>query len=154
VLVPPLAWLLTVVLAAVPIVQATAPQTPPPAETATQIYLRYRSTVLNAKTVDEITAFWSDGLMDGFNLTREARKPATLETVKRMESRFTDVRVVREEATADGVTLSLDGIGPDKTPMTGTINLVKENGAWKIAGQEQWSPKGAPLTSSLSHPRS
>jgi hypothetical protein len=92
--------------------------------------------------------------MDGFNLTREARKPATLDVVKRAQSLVTGVKVVREDAAPDGVQLLLEGIGPDKTPMTGTVNLVNENGAWKIAGQEQWSPKGAPLTSSLSRPRS
>jgi hypothetical protein len=152
----PLALLLTLALAAgLPIAQtttATATTNANPSETAAQFYLRFRDAALSAKTIDEVTRFWSAGLMDGFNLTREVNKPTTLETVKRRAGMFTDLKVTGETPTPDGVTLSLEGIGPDKTPMTGSVDIVRENGAWKLAGQEQWTPKG--LTAFLFHPRS
>jgi hypothetical protein len=112
-------------------------------ETASQYYLRFRTTALNAKSIDEITAFWSAALMHEFNLMPDADKPATLEMVKRIEAMTTDVKVVKETTTPAGATLTLEGIGPDKSPMVGSVDLVKENGAWKIAEQETWRPKGA-----------
>ena len=149
----PLALLLSLVLATgLQVPQTTTTPNTHPSETAAQFYLRFRAAALSATTIDEVTRFWSAGLMDGFNLTREVNKPATLERVKQAEGRFTDVKVVGETPTPDGVTLSLEGIGPDRSPMTGSVEIVRENGAWKLAGQEQWVPKG--LTASLFHPRS
>jgi len=100
-------------------------------------------TALTAKTIDEVTAFWGADLMHEFSLMPDADKAATLDIVKRLEGRLTDVKVVDETATPAGATLSLEGVGPDKKPMRGTVDLVKEKGAWKLATQEEWSPKGA-----------
>jgi len=38
-------------------------------------------------------------------------------------------------------TLTLDAVGPDRKPMTGRVDLVKEHGAWKLFEAEQWTPK-------------
>jgi hypothetical protein len=43
-----------------------------------------------------------------------------------------DVKVVKETATATGATLELSGVGADGRPLTGTAQLVKEGGAWKL----------------------
>jgi hypothetical protein len=113
----------------------------PKSETATDFYLRYRKTATAAKSVDEILAFWNSQLLHEYNMEPDDVKAGTLGMVKRMESSLTDVRVLKESATASGATLLLEAIGPDKKPMTGSVDLVKENGAWKLVEAEQWKPK-------------
>ena len=111
-------------------------------ESGTEFYLRYRKTAIAAKSVDEILAFWSSELLHEFKMEPEDAKAGTLDMVKRVESSLADLRVVQETATPNGATLSLEAIGPDKKPRSGTIELVKENGAWKLVEAEQWKPKG------------
>ncbi len=111
-------------------------------ETGTEFYLRYRQTAIAAKSVDEILAFWSSQLLHEFNMEPEDARAGTLDMVKRMEGSHVDLRVVKESTTQNGATLTLEAIGPNKKPVTGTVDLVKENGAWKIVEAEQWKPKG------------
>jgi hypothetical protein len=110
-------------------------------ESGTEFYLRYRKTALAAKSVDEILAFWSSALLHEFKMEPEDARAGTLGMVKRMEGSLGDLRVVQETATPNGATLTLEAIGPDKKAKTGTIELVKENGAWKVVEAEQWKAK-------------
>jgi len=140
----------------------TPPQTAPPAstETATQTYLRFRLVALNATSIDEITAFWGPDLMHEFSMMPDSAKAGTLDIVKRMEGMVGDVKVVDEKPTSTGATLTLEGTGTgtDKAPMTGTVEMMKDAGRWKLAAQEQWQPKRSGIsdeaTSSPCHPRS
>jgi len=121
---------------------ATAPQKQP-AETATEFYLRWRSTALNAKSVDEIVAFWTAETVEQFNMEPDSAKAGTLVMVKRVYSAQTDVKVVKETATPNGATLSLEALDRDKKPIASRVDVLKENGAWKIsAAVEEWTPKG------------
>ena len=63
---------------------------------------------------------------------------ADLAGVKRIYGMLRTVRVTDETVAATGATLSLDAIGPEQKRMTGTAYLVKENGQWKLFGQEEW----------------
>jgi hypothetical protein len=47
----------------------------------------------------------------------------------------------KEEKSATGATLSAEGIDSDKTKSTATIDVVREDGGWKL-GKESWSTKG------------
>ena len=119
------------------------PQTQTAAETATQFYLRWRSTALNAKSVDEITAFWTAEVRDEFNMEPDSAKADTLPMVKRVFAMQTDVRVVKEIATPSGATLSLEALDRDRKPIVTSVDVARENGAWKMTGAvERWKPKG------------
>src|SRR3954470_20536209 len=107
---------LTAALAPVLPVPQAAAQT----ETATQVYLRYRATAATAKSIDEITAFWSAGLISEFNMMPQPDRAATLDMAKRMEARISDVTVTKETTTPAGVTLSLEAVAQDKKPMVGS----------------------------------
>ncbi len=109
-------------------------------ETPSQAYLRFRAVVRTAASIDEITPFWGADLMHEFSMLPDADKPAILDTVKRIEAMTADVKVTKETRTPAGVTLSLHGIGPDKKPKRGEVALEKEDGVWKLAGQEEWAP--------------
>ena len=113
-------------------------------ETATEFYQRWRSAAVNAKSVDEITAFWSAETIDQFNMEPDAARAETLTMVKRFYSMHTDVKVVKETATPSGATLSLEALDRDGKPVVGSVDVVKETGACKMsAAVEQWHPKRA-----------
>lgn len=112
-------------------------------ETATQFYLRWRSTALNAKSADEITAFWTAEARDQFTMEPDSAKADMPAMLKRFYAMQTDVKVVKETATPAGATLSLEALDRDKKPLVSSIDIVKEKGAWKMTGAvEQWKPKG------------
>jgi hypothetical protein len=137
----PLACLLITLLTALPGQQAQR-ATAGANETATQFYLRWRSTALNARSIDEIKAFWTAETIDEFNMEPDAAKAETLTMVKRFYSAQSDVNVVKETATPTGATLALEGLDRDKKPIVSSVDIVKENGAWKITGAvERWQPK-------------
>ena len=91
------ALFLTVVLvSAAPVPSsATAPQRQT-AETATQFYLRWRTTALNAKSMDEITPFWTADTVHEFNMEPESAKADTLTMLKRVYGTQTDVKSSRK----------------------------------------------------------
>jgi hypothetical protein len=72
-----------------------------------------------------------------YNSMPAAQRPP-FAMMKEMEGMYSNVQVVKETTTAKGVTLSLSGVDMDKKKGTGSVDLVKEKGAWKIAGAESW----------------
>jgi len=118
------------------------PQGPPPRfETATQFYLRYRTVVANARSVDEVVALWAADAADEYR-GAPAGQRVDLAGIKRMNSTVSNVTVTREEmsvgpGTADA-TLSLEGIGKDQKKVAGSAHVVKEEGVWKLVQPEVW----------------
>jgi len=138
-----LASVLAVALAAAGAIASaeTAPQTPA-AETASQFYLRWRAAALNAKSIDDVTVFWTTEMVGEFSMEPDSAKAGTLPMMKRFYAMQTDVKVVKETTTPAGATLSLEGLDRDKKPIVASVDVVKENGAWKVSNAvEQWTPK-------------
>jgi len=50
------------------------------------------------------------------------------------------VRITKETRTANGATLTVTALDPDRKNTTGTVDIVKENNRWKL-GKESWSTK-------------
>jgi hypothetical protein len=117
------------------------PQTQP-SETASQFYLRWRAAALNAKSIDEVTPFWTSDMIGEFNMEPDSAKAGTLPMIKRFYAMQIDVRVVKETATPTGATLALEALDREKKPIVASVDVVKENGAWKMTGAvEQWKAK-------------
>jgi hypothetical protein len=55
----------------------------------------------------------------------------------KMMGALTNVKITKETRTATGATLTVTGLDSDKKNTTGTIDIVQENGKWKL-GQESW----------------
>ena len=113
-----------------------------PAETPSQFYLRYRSAVQNAGSLDEVTRFWQKSLVAEFNQAPPDQR-ADLAGFKRMYNMVSDVIVVSESLTtsatgASVATLKLRGTTADGVTMNGTASLVHEDGGWKLAAPEDW----------------
>jgi len=118
--------------------RAQAPTASTPSdETPTQFYLRYRDLVQKATNIEDVIALWSADQVTEFKAAPEASRVG-LADVKRVYAAFTDVKVVKEMATPNYATLSLEGLTADKKQAAGTAVLIKENGAWKVTGLESW----------------
>ena len=118
--------------------RAQAPTASTPSdETPTQFYLRYRDLVQKATKIEDVIALWSADQVAEFKAAPESNRVG-LADVKRVYAEFTDVKVVKEMATPQYATLSLEGLTAEKKQAAGTAVLIKENGAWKVTGLESW----------------
>ena len=106
-------------------------------ETPTQFYLRYCKAVPDAKSMEDVMTFWRKEMVAEF-MQYPPDQRVNLDAIKQMYGRLKDVKVTAETAGATGATLSLEAVGPEQKRMTGTAYLVKENGQWKLFGQEAW----------------
>ena len=111
----------------------------PKEQTASEFYMKYRAIFDKAKTIDEILPYMAKETKAQVESTPAADRAKMFELVKMM-NQLTNVKIVKEERTADGATLSVEGVDADKNKTTGKVNVVKESGAWKV-GKESWSTK-------------
>lgn len=126
------------------IVQAAAHATTAPgpsSETATQFYMRYRAAVNDARSIDEILAFWTAEAAGEYK-SAPADQRVDLAGIKRIYGMVSNVKVTREALLVDAgtsdATLILEGVGVGQKKVTGTAHLVKKQGQWRLAGQEAW----------------
>jgi hypothetical protein len=116
---------------------ATHTQAPAPAQqTATQFYMAYRAAFDKAKSIDELFPYLSSKNREEAEATPAADRAKMFEVIKMMGA-LTDVRVIKEARTADGATLTVEALDSEKKKATGTVEIVKEGGAWKV-GKESW----------------
>jgi hypothetical protein len=108
-----------------------------PAQTASDFYMKYRAAFDKAKTLDEILPYMAKENRAQAAATPAADRAKMFEMVKMM-NKLTDVKILKEERTADGATLTVEGIDTDKKKNSGKVTIVKEDGEWKL-GKESWS---------------
>jgi hypothetical protein len=109
----------------------------PPAQTAAQFYMTYREAVEKAKTMADVMPFLSAETRGMVEKTPVGERDKLFELFKMLSGMHSDVKVVREQRTASGVTLTLEATDLDKAKATGTVDIVREGDAWKI-GKESW----------------
>jgi hypothetical protein len=114
-----------------------APSLAPPAvaqtQTATQFYMAYRAAFDKAKKVEDLIPYMAKKNVDQMNQTPAAERAKMFEMMKMMGA-ITNVKVVKETPGPTGATLDVTALDPDKKPTKGTVEVVKEGGAWKIGG--------------------
>lgn len=130
--------LVVVCICAAPALHAQGQGSAPAAETATEFYKRFHALVPTATSLDQLLPFWNAELIRQVNMQPPADRAQTLGFVQRIEAMTSNVRVLRETATPTGVTLDLEGVDATGKAIIGTVTVVKEGGAWKLGGQEQW----------------
>lgn len=112
-------------------------QRAPANETGTQFYTRYLAAFAKATKFEEILPFMSADRVKEANAMPADQRADMLGFVKMMAP--TNIKITGEKADGTGATLMATGVdGMDKSAQYGTISLVKEGGAWKIA-KESWS---------------
>jgi len=108
----------------------------PAAQTPTQVYMAYRAAFDKATKVDDIKPFQSKSVRAQIDATPAGQRDEFFKMMKAMGA-MKSVKVAKETVTGTGATLSVDAINPGDVKMTCDVTLVKEDGAWKIEG-ENW----------------
>ena len=109
-----------------------------PSETGAQFYMRYRAAFDKAKAFEEIAPFMSSKARKDME-SRSADQRTKIFGLAKMLGAVQNPKVLKEEKTADGATLTVEGIEPmEQKKATGTIKLVRENDGWKL-DTESWS---------------
>lgn len=106
-------------------------------KTATEAYKEYQAAFAKATKIDDLVPYWSADMVKGMKETPAAQRAQMFEMVKMFSGMYSDVKVVKEERTSKGATLSLEGLDPDKKKATGIVPMTRENGVWKV-GKEEW----------------
>ena len=107
-------------------------------KTASQFYTEYRAAFDKAKAVEEILPYMSAERRKQVESTPAAERKKMFGMIKMMGT-LTNVKILKEARTADGATVTVEALDSDKAKTTGTITLVKENGAWKVDNEKFFS---------------
>lgn len=111
----------------------------PAAGSASESYLKYRKAFDSAKKIDELLPYMVAARRKDVEATPAAERAEMFDMIKSM-SALTGLKVVKETPTSTGATLTVEALDSDKAKTTGTIEMVKEGGAWKV-GKESWTTK-------------
>ncbi len=108
--------------------------------TASDAYLQYRKALSTAKKVEDIFPFVSASMKKQVQATPADQRGMMFEMMKMMSEDVTNLKVVKETRTASGATVTVEGVGSDKSKNTGTITMVTESGGFKVE-KESWTNK-------------
>jgi hypothetical protein len=109
----------------------------------TEAYMKYRAALLAANKVEDIEPMLSKNGVNQINQTPDKDKPMMFNLIQVMTPH--DVKVLSESVTGDAATLTLSGVteppgSKAKETTSGSVKLVKEDGAWKV-DKEDWQSK-------------
>ncbi len=116
---------------------ATLAAAQPAEQTATQFYLAYRAAFEKAKTIDDLLPFLAKTMREQLAAPPEADRQRRFRILKALDE-YTGVKVIKETKSAGGVNLDVEGFDAAKKKSKATVQIIKENGAWKVFG-EIWS---------------
>jgi uncharacterized protein DUF3828 len=108
-------------------------------QSASDFYMQYRKAFDAAKKIDDVLPFMSADTTKQVQATPPAERAEMFEMIKMMGA-LTNVKIAKEAKTATGATLTVNALDSDKKATTGTVEIVKEGGKWKL-GKESWSSK-------------
>ena len=129
--------LVVVMLGGVVSAQQAKPPAAPAAKTASQFYLDFRVAFDKAKKMEDLMPWVSAAQRKAMEETPVADRKQMFDMLK-VVAALTNVKVTKETPQPDGsVTLLAEATDKEKHKSTGTIQIVKENGAWKV-GVESW----------------
>jgi hypothetical protein len=106
-------------------------------KTASQFYMDYRVAFDKATKIDDVLPYMSKQRADQVAATPADERAKMFEMIKMMGT-LTEVKILKEAKTAEGATLTVEALDPEKKKTTGTIKVIKEGGTWKLDG-ESWS---------------
>jgi hypothetical protein len=126
-------WLILVAALAAPALSAQS--APAAQKTATEFYMEYRAAFEKATKIEDLLPFMAAANRKQVESTSAAERPQFFELMKMFN--VTNAKVLKEERTAAGATLTVVGLDMEKKKASGKIEVVREGGAWKL-GKEQW----------------
>ena len=109
-------------------------------KTPSQTYMEYHAALQKAKKIEDILPF-----MTAARRKEAASMPAEMKSG--MIGMIQELgiqpgfKVVKEDKTATGATLMLEGVDKSKSKTSVTVTMVREAGAWKIEKEDQKTGK-------------
>lgn len=128
--------LLAILLGVAPILAAARTQ----AQTPTEVFQAYRSTLVKATSFNELLPFMDARGRAMIEALPEAQRAGMFDLMKKFAGTYSDVTVAGEKINGDTAILSLSGRDPKDQPATGSVPMTKEATGWKV-GTEKWSSK-------------
>jgi hypothetical protein len=117
--------------------QATTQPAAAGQKTAAQFYMDYRAAFAKATKMDDILPLMSAKKREEAKSIPAAEREEMFKLGKSMSAELKNVKVIKEEPTSDGATLTVEALD-GKTKMKGTVQIAKEDGGWKLV-EESWS---------------
>jgi hypothetical protein len=106
------------------------------AQTPTQFYMEYRDAWATAKSIDALLPYLSKDGRREIEATPPDKRQMMFQMMKMMGN-MSNVKVVKETRQGDSYLLDLTGTGADKSPLTGSAEIISEGGALKLK-RESW----------------
>jgi len=110
---------------------------------ASGTYKQYREALGKATKVEEVLPFLAKESRARVEKAPEDQRSRVLAILKLSSEEILDLTVVKEAKTETGVRLEVRGITGSGEDATGTVDMVREEGAFRV-GKEDWTP--APRT--------
>jgi hypothetical protein len=103
-----------------------------------ETYLAYRAAMLKAKTIEETMPWLAKEARAQVEKTPKDERSMMFEFMQEMAGAVTGLEVVNESVKGETAALQVRGTDAEsKSKVTGTITMVREDGAWKVA-KESW----------------
>jgi hypothetical protein len=102
----------------------------------TDFFMKYRAAYEKSKAVDEILPFWSKARVAEVEKTPKADRGKMFEMMKAFDD-ASGFKVTKATKVSDTeYSLAVAGTNSEKKPVTGTVSIVKEGGAWKVGKED------------------
>ena len=109
-------------------------------KTPSQTYMEYHAALQKAKKIDDILPFMTAARRKEAASMPADMKDGMIGMIQEMGIQ-PGFKIVKEDKTATGATLMLEGVDKSKTKTSVTVTMVREAGAWKIEKEDQKTGK-------------
>jgi hypothetical protein len=109
-------------------------------KTPSQTYMEYHAALQKAKKIEDILPFMSAAKRKEAASMPADMKSGMIGMIQELGIQ-PGFKVVKEDKTATGATLMLEGVDKSKSKTSVTVTMVREAGAWKIEKEDQKTGK-------------
>ena len=109
-------------------------------KTPSQTYMEYHAALQKAKKIEDILPFMSAAKRKEAASMPADMKSGMIGMIQELGIQ-PGFKVVKEDKTATGATLMLEGVDKSKSKTSVTVTMVREAGAWKIGKEDQKTGK-------------
>ena len=128
------------VLMVLAFVFAASPALAQTEKTPSQTYMEYHAVLQKAKTISDIMPFMSAKRKKEAEGMPADMKAGIIDFAKELGVQ-PGFKIVKEDKTATGATLMIEGVDKSKAKTNVTVTMVKEANAWKIDREQMGSGK-------------
>ena len=116
------------------------------AKTASEYFVAYHKAMSSAKTIEDLRPFMDPDQQKEMDKASKEEQAMGVQMMSGMYADITDVKVVKETATATGFALDVTATqASDKTAGTGKVDISKDKAGWHV-DSEEWKFGSSTMT--------